>query len=259
MAKRNAFAVGERTTLWDPYHHHRPLTLDTLPGDPVNMTTRTLKASAPSIMPAQPGAQYQQAMPKRIPAKTAKSAKPAEIAQKPPATPANDNQHVTTQTDTTTPEKNKGGRPLAITEDQEKRLITLLRAGNRIAVACSIAGVPQSTISHMILRYERGEPTNSRGNEVAARLKRAQDYAEQVSVRKVRKAGKGWQAHAWYLERTRPQQYALVQRIDMKTVIKDLRNLPDKELAALAGKAASATGLVDMAQDSEGGYSAEAQ
>ena len=176
-------------------------------------------------------------------AKSAKIAESTKSAQKLPAPP------------TPTP-KNKGGRPLGISEDQAKRMITLLRAGNRLAVACSIVGISASTVSHMLLRYERGELQDPRGSVVCANLKRAQDYAEQVSIRKVRKGDKGWQAHAWYLERTRPQQYAQVQRIDLKAAIKDLRGLSDDELAALAGKAAAATGLVDMSTDPDGGFSA---
>ena len=106
-------------------------------------------------------------------------------------------------------------RKYHLTPELQATLVAWLEAGATLGHALSKAGLPQRTYQGWM---ERGEPVvNDLGeviepgeapyDEFYRAVSKAKDAAELESLTKIRNE-KRWQAHAWFLERTRPHDYA---------------------------------------------------
>lgn len=90
------------------------------------------------------------------------------------------------------------------------RLISMLRAGSYVQVACAAAGVSRQAYA---VWMQRGNPENPRANAsfraFRERVELALAEAETVNVARVAAATReSWQAAAWLLERRHPERWA---------------------------------------------------
>lgn len=97
-------------------------------------------------------------------------------------------------------------RPSKRTPECERRIIDALRAGNTRKAACAYAGIDL----HTLARWSAANAT------FATAIEKAEADAEVRAVAAVVKAGeKQWQAHAWWLERRRPDDYGRRDRLEV--------------------------------------------
>ena len=101
-----------------------------------------------------------------------------------------------------------GGRPTKFTPQATRRILTSVRLGSPLNLACKGAGVDYSTMRYWVTEgQEAGEGEKF---EFANALEKAQGGFIDANLRIIRKAAreKIWQAAAWLLERTRPQEFS---------------------------------------------------
>lgn len=97
-------------------------------------------------------------------------------------------------------------RPTRRTPEREARLLQALKAGNTRAAAAAYAGISDRT-----LRYWAEQSA-----VFADALSRAEDEAEVALVANIRIAGQtDWRAHAWLLERRKPESWGRRERVDL--------------------------------------------
>jgi len=124
------------------------------------------------------------------------------------------------------------------TEERVAAILELISAGNSIKVSCSACGISHDTF----LIWRKADP------DLEARVRTAYAKAETSSIKVIRDAGeKDWRAHAWYLERTRPERYKERKQLD-------LSELPNDKIVAIleedagAGGGAEGAGAPDPAE-----------
>jgi len=93
------------------------------------------------------------------------------------------------------------GRPTKRTPEREQRLFEALRAGNTRKAACLYAGVGLSQFAEWQERFR----------DFREAIQKAEADAEVRAVAQIAQAARDgtWQAAAWWLERRRPEDYAL--------------------------------------------------
>jgi hypothetical protein len=113
----------------------------------------------------------------------------------------------------------RGRKVIPLDDPRVGRLIEALQAGNYIEHACDFAGVGKSTVYRWLDRgqqehenIEQGlKPTRSETPylELWDAIKKARGEALVRNVAVINTAARGgtWQAAAWWLERTAPQQF----------------------------------------------------
>lgn len=116
-------------------------------------------------------------------------------------------------------EKKTGRKVMEVDDPRVKRLVDALQAGNFIDHACDYAGVGRTTVYRWLDRgqneHERiasgGEPDPDEAKylELWDTIKKARASAFVRNVALIQQAANQgtWQAAAWWLERTAPQQY----------------------------------------------------
>lgn len=98
------------------------------------------------------------------------------------------------------PPKRKGGRPSKRNPILEEMILTHIRSGNFKETSCQSCGIDVATLASWI----------NKDPEWAARVAMAEAEAELALVAKIKaaQADGTWRAHAWLLERTRPNKFA---------------------------------------------------
>jgi hypothetical protein len=115
--------------------------------------------------------------------------------------------------------KKTGRKVTDIDDPRVQRLVEALKAGNYIEHACDYSGIGKSTVYRWVDRgqneHERieagGEPDAEESKYLqlweAIKTARAQAFVRNVALIQQAANQGTWQAAAWWLERTAPQQY----------------------------------------------------
>jgi hypothetical protein len=92
-----------------------------------------------------------------------------------------------------------------------EQLIQLLKDGNTAKTACGLAGIDEATFYRWM---ERGQKEQSgQFCEFCKSVKKAKAEAQAYHVSVIKKASQeSWQASAWYLERTDPDNWGHRER-----------------------------------------------
>jgi len=112
------------------------------------------------------------------------------------------------------------GRPTKLTKELTKELVMHLENGVTPMTAIEIVGLAQSCYydykAHGEKDIKAGIKSDFSDFSDAIKKARANAIARAlVNIQKAGLSGKSWQALAWYLERTCPEQFALRQRTDI--------------------------------------------
>lgn len=106
---------------------------------------------------------------------------------------------------------NKGGRPTHLTPEAQDAICEALRDGVPMRTAAQLAGIPERTVFEWL---RRGEGFDLKPQEriyveflQATKLARAEGVKERIR-RITQAAEKNWQADAWVLERTHPEEFS---------------------------------------------------
>jgi hypothetical protein len=101
-----------------------------------------------------------------------------------------------------------GGRPTLLDDAVADKLVTMLRAGNYVAVAANAAGISEATLRDWMTRGRAGEEPYA---TLAERVERARSEGEVRNVATIAKAAtERWDAAAWLLERQYPERWGRV-------------------------------------------------
>jgi hypothetical protein len=159
--------------------------------------------------------------------------------------------------------KTKGRKVTPADDPRVKRLIEALQAGNYLEHACDFAGIGKSTVYRWLDRgqqesenIEQGmKPTRSEATylELWDAIKKARGEATVRNVAVINNAARSgtWQAAAWWLERTSPQQFGRFNRVEVTgdngeaIKVSVTVNALEAKIAALIGE------VVDESGDSE--------
>jgi transposase len=99
-------------------------------------------------------------------------------------------------------------RPTLLTPELEHQLVSMLRAGNVIHVACSAVGIDQRSYQRWMKRGESDSPDDELYREFRRQVEQAHAEAEARAVTQVaRAAAEDWRAAAWWLERQYPDRW----------------------------------------------------
>jgi hypothetical protein len=137
---------------------------------------------------------------------------------------------------------NAGRKPPKLTDPKIGLLLTALKAGNYIEVACSYATLAPSTVYRWLERGRAERASQEAGNqpdkketpylELCNAVEKARADAVLRNVTIIQQAaGNGqWQAAAWWLERSMPQQYGRRLQAEVSSTV----SVPDLEKRMLA-------------------------
>lgn len=124
----------------------------------------------------------------------------------------------------------QGRRPTELENPKIQNLITALRAGNYFEHACAYAGIASSTAYRWLERGRREQQSQADGNkpnnieqhylELCETIEKARADAIVGNVAIIQNAAKAgtWQAAAWWLERTMPNQFGRQLKAEVTTV-----------------------------------------
>jgi hypothetical protein len=113
----------------------------------------------------------------------------------------------------------RGRKPTQVDDPKVKLLLQALQAGNYVEVSCAYAGLAVATIyqwmdkgrkeKERIANGEDPDPTQSSYVEILEAIEKARANAVVANVAVIQQAARSgtWQAAAWWLERTNPQQF----------------------------------------------------
>lgn len=122
-----------------------------------------------------------------------------------------------------------GKRPTQLDDPKVQLLLTALRAGNYFEHACAYAGIAPSTAYRWLERgrkeqtdIEAGhepEPDEAIYVELCNTIEKARADAVVANVAVIQNAARNgtWQAAAWWLERTMPNQFGRRQQLEVTT------------------------------------------
>jgi hypothetical protein len=140
----------------------------------------------------------------------------------------------------------KGRRVSTLDDPKVKLLLTALTGGNYIEVACSYAGLAPSTVYRWLERgraekasQELGnkpDPTESDYIDLCEAVEKARATAVLRNVTIIQQAaGNGqWQAAAWWLERSMPNQYGRKIQAEVSAPV-SVQDLEKRMLALIGG------------------------
>jgi transposase len=158
--------------------------------------------------------------------------------------------------------KRTGRKVTPATDVRVERLIEALKAGNYLEHACDYAGIGKSTVYRWLDRGQQEAENIEQGLkpdrhekqyvELWDAIKRARSEATVRNVALIQQAARNgtWQAAAWWLERTAPQQYGRSVRAE----VTGENGEPIKvsvTVNALEAKIAALIGEIDESSDSE--------
>lgn len=113
----------------------------------------------------------------------------------------------------------KGRKPKTIDDPKVKLLLQALQAGNYVETACAYAGLAVSTVylwldrgnreKQRIAQGEKPDPKEATYLEISEAIEKARANAVVANVAVIQQAARAgtWQAAAWWLERSMPQQF----------------------------------------------------
>ena len=114
------------------------------------------------------------------------------------------------------PLRKSSGRPKEsrgkLNEEMMERLFEARSSGMTNTGTARACGIDKRTFSNWRRRGETEEGTIYA--ELVARLDQADALFELHHLKAIAEAKSGWQAHAWLLERTMQERYALIQRVE---------------------------------------------
>ena len=157
--------------------------------------------------------------------------------------------------------RSKGRKVVGIDDPRITKLLSALQAGNFVEDACDYAGIGKSTVYRWLDRGQQesenilaGAKPNKREKpylELWDAIKSARAEAKVRNVAIIQSAAKNgtWQAAAWWLERTAPQQYG--RRLSAEITGEDGEAIKVVTVNALEAKIAALMGDVDESVDSE--------
>ena len=97
------------------------------------------------------------------------------------------------------------GRPTKLTPELQEELLKALRGGAYVEDACGYVGIHKDTFYEWMRRGADGDDLYS---EFSDAVEKARASAVVRNIALLQKAAEdSWQAAAWWLERTRPNQY----------------------------------------------------
>jgi hypothetical protein len=138
----------------------------------------------------------------------------------------------------------KGRKAPTLNDPKVKLFLNALKGGNYIEVACSYAGLAPSTVYRWLERGRAERASQEIGNKPDAQEKQYLEICEAVEkaradavLRNVtiiqQAAGNGqWQAAAWWLERSMPQQYGRRIQAEVATTV-SVTDLEQRMLALI--------------------------
>ncbi len=99
------------------------------------------------------------------------------------------------------------GRPSKLDDLRAKRILDAIAGGASRTAAAALGGISKATLMDYLARGRDGEPVYA---DFLARVKEAEAHVELAHLANIKRAGDdgSWQASAWFLERTRPADYA---------------------------------------------------
>lgn len=104
-------------------------------------------------------------------------------------------------------------KPTALTPELAERLVTYLKGGNHLEVACRAAGVTRDTFNTWMHRARDGEEPF---NGFALQVDEAMALAEVNDLAVIQRASQEtWSAAAWRLERRYPQRWSKKERTEI--------------------------------------------
>lgn len=115
----------------------------------------------------------------------------------------------------------------AFTPDRTQHIIKALRAGNYLETAASMAGIHRATVYRWLNEGRDAEFKQDAGERLSKdeqakmefylEVDRARADARAAALRVITNAATTgqWQAAAWFLERTAPQEYGRYQRTEI--------------------------------------------
>lgn len=136
---------------------------------------------------------------------------------------------------------NAGRRPPTINDPKVKLLIQALQGGNYIDHACHYADLAPSTVYRWLERGRNEKQSIEQGNtpdktetpylELCDAIEKARASAIVANVALIQKAARdgSWQAAAWWLERSLPNQYGRKLQAEVTTQV-NLQDLEKKML-----------------------------
>jgi hypothetical protein len=105
----------------------------------------------------------------------------------------------------------KVGEPQKLTPELAEQLVSLLRAGNYVAVAVRATGISRALFYQWLDRGASDAPEDAEYAELRARVEEAKAHAEARHVANIANAAReNWQAAAWLLERMYPERWGRV-------------------------------------------------
>jgi len=118
------------------------------------------------------------------------------------------------------------GRNSKLTPDRQERICDALRNGNTRRVAAILGGISEATFYNWV---ERANPEHAEYQEKYLQfleaVKEAEADAEADSVQGIKLAARNsWQAHAWFLERKNPKDWARREHVDLTSKGDKLQN-----------------------------------
>jgi hypothetical protein len=118
------------------------------------------------------------------------------------------------------------GRPTLLTEDMQRRIVQVVKAGNHLKVAAQFNGIGESTLRLWLQRGRKAAALRDRGQEVPEAEERflsfleavtvAQSAAEVAAVTHWRAAFQDdWRAARDYLRYSQPERWSPVTRVQV--------------------------------------------
>ena len=147
------------------------------------------------------------------------------------------------------------GRPTKLTRELGDEIVAAIREGNYLETAAALVGVNVSTVRHWLRRGRRQQ--GGLHADFSAAVRKAEGYAEQQSLDRIRQAAERgvWVADAWYLERKFPARWGRWDRVthDVPSKANKAREaISRKEVRDLLDQAAEAMELASKSSGDRG-------
>ena len=123
----------------------------------------------------------------------------------------------------------RGRRPTPLEDPRVQALLMAIKGGNYLEHACAFAGIARSTLYDWLERgrtarekIDKGQPLTMEERhylDLSDTIEKARGEAVVANVTIVQKAAREgtWQAAAWWLERTMPEQFGRHIKAEVKT------------------------------------------
>ena len=139
--------------------------------------------------------------------------------------------------------RNQIEKPTVLTDEIQKKVLSLLAQGNYITTACEASGLNYRTCRHWQKRWEDGDEGSGRFAQFFEDVRRAVATGEAAALMRLMPGAPGWQAQAWFLERRFPQRWGKKDRApEPPRASKPLSEMTQEELDEHARKVGAGKG-----------------